>query len=60
MGYLFSGGRRYHRKFSSRRVQMEADFVLRTGLILRIPWYWLRSKLERDPRAEARFTTPWR
>lgn len=48
MGYLFGGGRRYHRKFSSRWVQFEADFVLRTGLLLRIPWYWIRSLLRND------------
>jgi N-acetylglucosaminyl-diphospho-decaprenol L-rhamnosyltransferase len=48
MGYLFAGGRRYHRKFSSRWVQFQADFVLRAGLLLRIPWYWLRSKQRKD------------
>jgi len=48
MGYLFSGLRRYHRKFSSRRVQLEADFVLRVGLLLRLPWYWLRALVRKD------------
>jgi N-acetylglucosaminyl-diphospho-decaprenol L-rhamnosyltransferase len=48
MGYLFAGLRRYHRKFSSRRVQLEADFVLRVGLLLRIPWYWVRAMIRKD------------
>jgi GT2 family glycosyltransferase len=48
MGYLFAGFRRYHRKFSPRRVQLEADFVLRVGLLLRLPWYWLRATLKKD------------
>ena len=48
MGYLFGGVRRFHRKFSSRRVQLEADFVLRAGLLLRIPWYWARAKVKKD------------
>jgi GT2 family glycosyltransferase len=48
MGYLFGGFRRYHRKFSSRRVQIQADFVLRAGLLLRLPWYWLRAQLRKD------------
>jgi GT2 family glycosyltransferase len=48
MPYLFSCFRRYHRKFSSRRVQIEADLVLRVGLLLRIPWYWVRSLIKKD------------
>ena len=48
MGYLFSGGRRYHRKFSSPWVRFKADLVLRIGLLLRIPWYWLRSLVKKD------------
>lgn len=48
MGYLFSGGRRYHRKFSSRWVQLQADFVLRVGLLLRIPWYWIKAMIRKD------------
>jgi len=53
MGYVFGGFRRYHRKFSSRWVQIQADFVLRTGLLTRIPWYWLRSKLRKDFRSRS-------
>ena len=49
MGYLFAGFRRYHRKFSSRLVQFEADFVLRVGLIIRIPFYWLRATFKKNP-----------
>jgi GT2 family glycosyltransferase len=48
MGYLFGGFRRYHRKFSSRAVQMQADLVLHAGLVLRIPWYWARAAVKRD------------
>lgn len=48
MPYLFSCFRRYHRRYSSRFVQIEADFVLRFGLLLRIPWYWARSLVKQD------------
>ena len=48
MAYLYAGFRRYHRKFSSRRVQLAADLVLRTGLLARLPWYWLRAQIKRD------------
>jgi GT2 family glycosyltransferase len=48
MGYIFAGYRRYHRKFSKRRIQIEVDFVLRVGLLLRLPWYWLRANLRKD------------
>jgi N-acetylglucosaminyl-diphospho-decaprenol L-rhamnosyltransferase len=40
MAYLFSGFRRYHRKFSGRLTRLHAGFVLRVGLFLRLPWYW--------------------
>ncbi len=43
MGYLFGGFRRYHRKFSGPITRTHAYFVLRAGLLLRLPWYWLRS-----------------
>jgi N-acetylglucosaminyl-diphospho-decaprenol L-rhamnosyltransferase len=48
MGYLYAGYRKYHRKFSSRLVQLQADFVLRFGLLLRLPWYWVRAILRKD------------
>jgi GT2 family glycosyltransferase len=48
MGYLFGGFRRYHRRFSTRWVRLHAEFVLRVGLLLRIPWYWLRSIFRKD------------
>jgi GT2 family glycosyltransferase len=48
MPYLFSCFRRYHRKFSPRSVQIQADLVLRIGLILRIPWYWFRALVKKD------------
>ena len=53
MGYLFAGFRRYHRKFSSRIVQWQAEFVLRTGLWLRLPWYWIRAAIKKDPESRS-------
>lgn len=44
MAYLFAGFRRYHLKFSGRLTRLHADFVLRAGLVLRLPWYWLRAR----------------
>ncbi|HEX4032131.1 MAG TPA: glycosyltransferase family 2 protein [Terracidiphilus sp.] len=43
MAYLFSGFRRYHRKFSGPLTRAHAEFVLRAGLLLRLPWYWLKG-----------------
>jgi GT2 family glycosyltransferase len=59
MGYLFAGFRRYHRKFSSRRTQLAADFVLRTGLLLRIPWYWLRAAIQKDNNSRSALRHAW-
>jgi len=59
MGYLFAGFRRYHRKFSPRRTQLEADFVLRTGLLLRIPWYWLRAAIQKDNNSRSALRHAW-
>ena len=44
MAYLFGGFRRYHRKFSGPLTRLHADFVLRTGLLLRLPWYWWKGR----------------
>jgi GT2 family glycosyltransferase len=44
MAYLFGGFRRYHRKFSGPVTRLHAEFVLRVGLLLRIPWYWWRAR----------------
>jgi GT2 family glycosyltransferase len=45
MGNKYAGFREYHRKFSGPFERRMADFVLRTGLVLRILayglWYWL-------------------
>jgi GT2 family glycosyltransferase len=50
MGYLFGGFRRYHRKFSSNWVRIQADFILRAGLLARIPLYWFRASiLQQEP-----------
>jgi hypothetical protein len=48
MAYLYSGFRRYHRKFSGRRTRLHAWFVLRAGLLLRLPWYWWRARSGRE------------
>jgi len=55
MPYLFSCYRRYHRKFSPRHVQIEADLILRVGLLLRIPWYWVRARFKRDEQSRIAF-----
>lgn len=44
MAYLFGGFRRYHRKFSGPLTRLHADFVLRVGLLLRLPWYWWKGR----------------
>jgi hypothetical protein len=44
MAYLFAGFRRYHRKFSGPVTRAHADLVLRLGLLLRLPWYWLKGQ----------------
>jgi GT2 family glycosyltransferase len=48
MPYLYSALRRYHRRFSSRLVQHQSDIILRIGLLLRLPWYWLRASAKKD------------
>jgi GT2 family glycosyltransferase len=48
MGNLYGGFREYHRKFSDPFERGMADFVLRTGLVVRILAYWLWYGLTRD------------
>jgi GT2 family glycosyltransferase len=44
MAVLFGGFRRYHRKFSGPLTRMHAEFVLRAGLLLRLPWYRWKAR----------------
>ena len=48
MGNLYAGFREYHRKFSDPFERRMADFVLRTGLVVRILAYSLWYALTRD------------
>jgi N-acetylglucosaminyl-diphospho-decaprenol L-rhamnosyltransferase len=48
MGNLYAGFREYHRKFSTPFERRMADFVLRTGLLLRILAYGMWYGLTKD------------
>jgi N-acetylglucosaminyl-diphospho-decaprenol L-rhamnosyltransferase len=60
MAYLFGGYRRYHAKFSARSTQLQADFVLYTGLVLRLPWYITRYLVKRDTNSREAMVYAWR
>ena len=60
MAYLFGGFRRYHAKFSVRSTRLYADFVLYTGLVLRLPWYVARYLVKRDTKSREAMVYAWR
>jgi len=55
MGNLYAGFREYHQKFSGPVERLIADFVLRTGLLLRILAYGLWFYLSRNTRIGDKF-----
>jgi GT2 family glycosyltransferase len=59
MGYLISGYRRYHGKFSGPVTRLHADFVLRTGMLLRLLSYGLKVAWRRDDYSRQQLATAW-
>jgi hypothetical protein len=60
MAYLFGGFRRYHAKFSIPSTQLHANFVLYTGLVLRLPWYAARYMVKGDTNSREAMVYAWR
>jgi GT2 family glycosyltransferase len=59
MGYLFSGYRRYHEKFSGPLTRLHAYLVLRVGLFLRLFLYGLQTLLKRDDYSRQQLSAAW-